>query len=409
MNASKAASAGPFTPADSPKSSRSLEAASGEAPESGCEDSLQDPTFFARNSSALVGVFLVPINILLVFAPIGIISTYLECSSLVLFFANFIAIIPLAQVLGDATEALAAHTGQIIGGLLNATFGNAVEMIMCIQAIKRGLIQVVQGNLMGSILSNLLLVLGMALWAAGINNKEAKFNSAGAQANMSCQILASISIALPTMYSTVEGAKDILTISRICAFNLVLVYGLFLFFQLKTHSHLFQDEGDGAEEEEEEQSQMSASVACALLACTTLVISACSEGLVDSIEDVSVEYGLPKAFIGLILLPIIGNACEHSTAVTCAYKGMMDLALGVAVGSSTQIALFVVPVAVLFGWAYDQPMDLNFRGFDSIAMMLSVFLCSQVLQHGHANWLHGAMLMATYVLIAIVAWFIPED
>lgn len=259
---------------------------------------------------------------------------------------------------------------------------------------------------MGSILSNLLLVLGMALFAAGLTKKEAGFNAAGAAANMSCQILASISIALPTMYSTVEGAEDVLSISRVCAFNLVVVYGLFLFFQLHTHAHLFEDEGG---EEEEGEPEMAASVATVLLATTTVIVAACSEGLIDSIESVSLHWGLPKAFIGLILLPIIGNACEHATAVTCAYKGMMDLALGVAVGSSTQIALFVVPVAVLFGWYYDQPMNLNFRGFDAIAMMLSVFLCSQVLQHGHANWLHGAMLMATYVLIAIVSWFIPEN
>jgi len=178
----------------------------------------------------------------------------------------------------------------------------------------------------------------MSIFAAGIRRQEAEFNPAGAAANMSCQILASISIALPTMYSSIQDAafEDILTLSRICAIFLSLCYFMFLFFQLKTHAHLFIDEGG----DEEEENDMSASIATILLAACTLVVAACSECLVDSIEDVSENYGLPKAFIGVILLPIVGNAAEHSTAVTCAWKGMMDLALGVAVGSSTQIALF---------------------------------------------------------------------
>jgi len=365
-----------------------------------------DNSFIAKNLRGCGAVFCAPLSLLLIFVPLGVASKYMGWNSAAVFGLNFMAIVPLASVLGAATENLAAHTGQLVGGLLNATFGNAVEMIMCIQAIKGGLIRVVQGNLLGSILSNLLLVLGMAIFAAGLKTKEANFNPAGAAANMSCQILASISIALPTMYSGVEGAEfaDVLLLSRICACFLAFTYFMFLFFQLKTHAHLFMDEGGG----EEEESDMSASVAVALLAASTLVVAACSECLVDSIEDVSENFGLPKAFIGVILLPIVGNAAEHSTAVTCAYKGMMDLALGVAVGSSTQIALFVVPVAVLFGWFYDKPMTLNFRQFDSSCMMLAVFLCSQVLQHGNANWLHGAMLMSTYLLIAIISWFIPE-
>lgn len=375
-------------------------------PSTGPDENKDDDGFVQKNLRGCAGVFVTPLNILLIFVPVGMYAQYAKWSSALVFGTNFIAIIPLASILGAATENLAVHTGQLIGGLLNATFGNAVEMIMCIQAIKGGLIRVVQGNLLGSILSNLLLVLGMSIFAAGVKKQEATFNVKGAAANMSCQILASISIALPTMYSTVENTEfvDILQLSRICALFLAWTYFMFLFFQLKTHAHLFVDEGG----EEEEENDMSASVSVALLASSTLVVAACSECLVDSIEDVSENYGLPKAFIGVILLPIVGNACEHSTAVTAAYKGMMDLALGVAVGSSTQIALFVVPVAVIFGWVYDQPMTLNFRQFDSCCMMLAVFLTSQVLQHGNANWLHGVMLMTTYLLIAIISWFIPE-
>lgn len=139
-----------------------------------------------------------------------------------------------------------------------------------------------------------------------------------------------------------------------------------------------------------------------------VTVKSCSENLVDSIEGVSTKFGLPKAFIGVILLPIVGNAAEHATAVTSAYRGKLDLAIGVSVGSSTQIALFVVPVAVLSGWYFGTPMSLNFRLFDMACQMLSVFLVSQVTQHGNTNWLHGAMLVTTYVLIAIMTWFIPE-
>merc|ERR1719464_1761438 len=166
---------------------------------------------------------------------------------------------------------------------------------------------------------------------------------------------------------------------------------------------------EGGEEDEEPEPELSVWSSVVLLFFVTLVVAACSECLVDSIEDVSENFGLPKAFIGVILLPIVGNAAEHATAVTCAMKGMMDLALGVAVGSSTQIALFVVPCAVLWGWAFDEDMTLSFRSFDTACQMLSVFLVSQVLQHGNTNWLHGLMLMVTYFLIAVITWFIPEE
>jgi len=359
-------------------------------------------------------------NILLVFVPIGILAKYLEWNSAIIFFSNFLAIMPLASILGSATEALSNHTGQMIGGLLNATFGNAVEMIMCVQAVRAGLIRVVQGNLLGSILSNLLLVLGMAVFAAGIRKHSQVFNAQGAAANMTCQVVASISICLPTLFRGVANAEseDVLLLSRICSVFLAVVYFLFLVFQLRTHSDLFVDENEGelggedggaSREGTEPEPELSMVSSTLLLALVTLVVAACSECLVDSIEDVSENYGLPKAFIGVILLPIVGNAAEHATAVTCAMKGMMDLALGVAVGSSTQIALFVVPCSVLWGWAFNKEMTLNFRTFDTACQMLSVFLVSQVLQHGNTNWLHGIMLMTTYFLIAVMTWFIPEN
>lgn len=363
--------------------------------------------------AALANMLCAKMNVLLVFVPLGLLAKPMGWNGAIIFSCNFLAIVPLASLLGGATEALATHTGQMIGGLLNATFGNAVEMIMCMQAVNAGLIRVVQGNLLGSILSNLLLVLGMSIFCAGFNFHECKFNAQGASANMICQVVASISICLPTMFESIQGAssEEILLLSRICALFLCVTYFMFLFFQLKTHSDLFLDEGGGGNFEKvaEPEPELSMSSAILILSFVTVVVAACSEALVDSIEDVSENFGLPKAFIGVILLPIVGNAAEHATSVTSAAKGMMDLSLGVAVGSSTQIALFVVPCSVIFGWVVDSPMTLSFRSFDTTCQLLSVLLASQVLSHGQVNWLHGVMLFVTYVLIATVTWFIPED
>lgn len=314
------------------------------------------------------------------------------------------AIVPLAGVLGGSTEALSMHTGQMVGGLLNATFGNAVEMIVTINAIKAGLVSVVQDSLIGSILSNLLLVLGMAFIASGLVSKESSFNVTGAAANITCLVLASLALTLPTCFSFVPGTTegDEVSLSRICAVVLAFVYIMFLVFQLRTHAELFI-----GEEEEEEEADMAAGVAVLMLFFCTCCVAYCSEFLVDSIEGVSEEYGLPKAFIGTILLPIVGNAAEHTTAVSAAYKGKMDLSLGVAVGSSTQIALFVVPFSVIVGWCYDVPMTLDFKIFETTVFLLSTFIASSVLGDGHANWFEGIMLCASYVIVAVITWFIP--
>lgn len=341
------------------------------------------------------------------FVPLGLWCQHAGMNSGIVFLVNFCAIVPMASILGQATEALAFHMGQLVGGLLTATFGNAVEMIMCFQAVKLGLIDVVQGNLLGSILSNLLLVLGMAIFASGMVRKAQEFNAQGAAANMTCQLVASISVCLPTCFASIseQATDDVLQISRICSLFLIIVYGMFLVFMLHSHADLFaEDQGEQGDGDE-----LSPMMSTLLLFLCTLVVFFCSECLVDSIDEVSEKYGLSKAFIGVILLPIVGNAAEHSTAVTSAYKGMMDLALGVAVGSSTQISLFVVPCAVVAGYFYNQPMNLNFTVFDTTCQMLTVFLVSQVLQHGSTNWLHGAMLMAVYCTIAVMTLFITTS
>lgn len=356
-----------------------------------------------RECAGIMAILCTWLNLLLVFVPIGIWSHLHHWSCAARFSTNFVAIVPLAAILGAATEALAAHTGQMIGGLLNATFGNAVEMIVTVNAIKSGLVGVVQGSLLGSILSNMLLVLGMAFFAAGMVTKQSRFSAAGASANMTCLTLGSIVLALPTIFNTMDGVdnEDVLKVSRISSGIIAFVYVLFLIFQLGTHAHLF------GENEEEEEPTISACSSVMLLLAATLLVAVNSEFLVDSIEAVSEEYGLPEAFIGVILLPIVGNAAEHATAVTVAAKGKMDLALGVAIGSSTQIALLVVPFSVMVGWAADVPMSLDFRLFDTSVMVLSVIITASAVQDGQSNWLEGAILIAIYILIAMICWFMP--
>lgn len=387
-----------------------------------------------KDKDALKSALCQGINVLLVFAPVGILSTHLEWSSLAVFCTNFLGVIPLAGLLGFATESLSEHTGEMIGGLINASFGNAVEMIVSVDAIKRGLVSVVQASLVGSVLSNLLLVLGMAFFAAGLKRKEDAFMEQAANANSSMLLVAAIGVTLPTLFSsTLEKGSDesttkVLAVSRICSIILGCVYFLFLLFQLKTHRHHFSTvdtvengslEAEPSknnpakleaerEEEEEENIFLSPYSSVALLVFSTYLISELSERLVGSIENVSEEYGMPKSFIGLVLLPIVGNAAEHMTAVVSAMKGKMDLAIGVAVGSSTQVALLIVPFSVVVGWAYRQPMTLDFGTFGCGILLSSVFLVSHVVQDGQANWLEGLMLVACYTMISVICWYMPN-
>jgi len=330
----------------------------------------------------------------------------LGCNSAIVFVTNFLGIIPLGGILSSATEAISVHTGQVLGGLINATLGNVVEMIMCIQAVRAGLIRVVQGNLIGSVLSNLLLVLGMSITASGAVRNEQKFNTKGAAANMTCLMVAAISVCLPTVFKLYNASseEEVIAVSRICSVFLLAAYFMYLTFIV---SNAWKDEASSTDESGERG--LSLFFSLVLLFSCTLCVFVCCQTLVGSIEDVSHTYGLPKAFIGVILLPIVGNAVEHATAVQCGHKGMMDLALGVAVGSSTQISLFVVPVACLYGWFVDQPMNLAFRYFDMLCMMLSVFLVSQILGHGSVVWLLGALLMCVYLIIATLCFYIRDS
>ncbi|KAK4219956.1 hypothetical protein QBC37DRAFT_74859 [Rhypophila decipiens] len=351
------------------------------------------------------------INLLLVFVPLGIIAGQQEWGATWVFTLNFFAIIPLAAVLSFATEEIANRLGDTLGGLVNATFGNAVELIVSVVALRAGEIEVVQASMLGSILSNLLLVLGMCFLLGGIFNMrdanglgtEQEFASGTAQTTCSLMTLSAASMIIPAaLYNILDTAQDdekknsILILSRGTAVILLLLYCLYLYFALYTHKQLFEPEAQtntGLDEDEEEHVPIlgpwSAGV---VLVAVTLIISVCADHMVASIDDLVATGKISKSFIGLILIPIVGNAAEHVTACVVAVKNKMDLAMGVAIGSSIQIALLVTPALVMLGWATGQPMTLHFETFQTIAFALSVMVVTYTVQDGKSNYLEGAMV-----------------
>jgi Ca2+:H+ antiporter len=360
-----------------------------------------------------------PLSLLLLLWPLGCASHYLEWGLPVCFWMNFAAMIPLAKILGDATEELAAGLkNDTVGGLLNATFGNAVEMILTVQTLRAGHCDVVKGTLLGSVLSNLLLVLGMSFFLGGLKAKtifgaEQEFSKEAALTNMTMLLLATTAFALPTVFFVdIEDAlgKDqgglVLEISRWCSIYILLAYVAFLIFQLYTHIDVFAGQGG---DDEEEEAHLTPTFACGLLFVTTCFVAASSEWLVASIDGLVDEWRISKAFIGIILLPIVGNACEHAGAVRMAIANKVDITIGIAVGSSTQIALFVVPCSVLIGWVIDEPMDLNFGSLYTTVMVFAVLIAFSIITDGASNWLEGFMLMVAYMIVATLFWFCPDE
>ncbi|CAI7605049.1 unnamed protein product [Penicillium bialowiezense] len=388
------------------------------------------------------------INILLVAAPVGIALYAVEANPIAVFVVNFIAIIPLAAMLSFATEEIALRTGETIGGLLNASFGNAVELIVAIIALVKHKTLIVQTSLIGSMLSNLLLVMGMCFFFGGIDRMEQHFNVTVAQTAASMLALAVSSLIIPTAYhrwsdtSTSDGTA---ALSRGTSVLLLIVYACYLFFQLKSHADMYNrpspkverrrarvNEGDASRgiaqigkmtatplvgqsadhmqmedvEEEQEQPQLSILTAMLTLIISTAFVAACAEFMVDSIDALTATGNIGETFVGLILLPIVGNAAEHATAVTVACKDKMDLAIGVAVGSSMQIALLVLPLIIVLGWIIGvDDMTLNFDGFQVIVLFMSVLLVNYLIGDGKSHWLEGVLLMMMYLIIAIAAWF----
>ncbi len=347
--------------------------------------------------------------ILLVFIPISIAAHVLEWDPLITFLSAALAIIPLAAWMGNATEEIAVVAGSTLGGLLNATFGNATELIIALIALNAGLVEVVKASITGSIIGNLLLVLGLSMLLGGIRYKEQTFSSVFARLNASAMNLAVVAVLLPTAVNyTSEGIEEIVMqrLSAAVAIILIVVYALTLLFSMKTHSYLC-DVGEAEIEDNTSSESPNVWLWSGVLLASTLLVAVESELLVGSLEAATESLGLTALFTGVIVIPIIGNAAEHATAVTVAMKNKMDLSLTVAVGSSLQIALFVAPVLVLFGWLTGKPMDLDFNPFELVAVAVAVLVTNSVSSDGRSDWLEGVLLLATYAVLGCAFYFHP--
>ncbi|KAG9404366.1 hypothetical protein AC1031_004574 [Aphanomyces cochlioides] len=353
----------------------------------------------------LVGSY---VNLLLVFTPFAIWSYYAKWGDIPVFVFNFLTMMPLASILGDATEALAYHTGDMIGGLVNATFGNAVEVIIAIFALKSGEVALVQSSLIGSMLSNMLLVLGSCFIAGHVGGAQvSEFSAEGASVNMSLLFVSSFAMLVPSYYHYSQGTPSaetnaaVLGLSHISALFLILMYLLLMLYQLVTHRP-----AEVEKDEDEEEPELSFYGSLFVLLLMTVLVSIFSEFLVSSVDGFTESANIPKPFVGIVLLPIVGNAVEHITAIKVALKNNMELALGVAVGSATQISLFVVPVCVVAGWLLDQPMSLAFNAFEAITYVVASVVVYVVVADGKSNWLEGAMLIVLYCLVGVALLYI---
>jgi Ca2+:H+ antiporter len=348
--------------------------------------------------------------VLLLFVPVSLAAHFLEWGELVVFITAGLAILPLAAWMGTATEEIAVVAGPTLGGLLNATFGNATELIIALIALRAGLVDVVKASITGSIIGNLLLVMGLSMLLGGLRYKEQKFQPIVARVNAASMNLAVIAILLPTAMAVTSqgiGEQTIQNLSLAVAVVLIIVYALTLLFSMKTHAYLYEVGVVETELAQTTHEKPNLWLWTAVLLVCTLCVAFESELLVDSLEVATSQLGLTALFTGVILVPIIGNAAEHATAVTVAMKDKMDLSVSVAVGSSMQIALFVAPVLVIAGRIFGQPMDLDFNPFELVAVTVSVLIANSISSDGKSNWLEGTLLLAAYTVLGLAFYFHP--
>jgi len=335
-----------------------------------------------------------------------------EKNPVALFVCSALGIIPVAGWIGRATEELAARVGQSLGGLLNATFGNAAELIIGGIALSKGLINVVKASITGSIIGNVLLVLGLSILFGGTKYKEQRFNRTAARTFVISLSLAAIGLIIPTVFHLAAdrspgGWSPMVEqkLSLAIAVVLFLTYFCMLGFSLRTHKYFFQ----GAQKHAEEaQRRWSRSVAIVVLLVSTAVVAVLSDFLVGTIEHVRDSVGLSEVFVGVIVVAIVGNAAEHSTAILVAMKDKMDLSIGIAIGSSLQIALFVAPVLVFLSRVFGQPMDLEFTMPEVVAVVASVYILFQISGDGETNWIEGVQLLSVYFILGILFFYLPE-
>lgn len=357
-------------------------------------------------------------NWLLIFVPVVLaLEHFAPEKSLWIFVTAALAIIPLAGWLGRATEQVAERAGEGIGGLLNATFGNAAELIIGLAALRAGYYDVVKASIAGSIIGNILLVLGVSMLCGGIGRAQQTYGAAAARSQATMLTLAVVALILPAAYrlsATATQAPDLATISVWISIVLIIVYAANLLFALVTNRELFS--GTRAEDERRGDSPPESSVklwsvqnAVLVLAAVTVAIAWMSEILVGAIDPAAERLGLNQTFVGVFVVAVLGNAAEHATAIVAARKDRMDLALSIAIGSSVQIAMFVAPLLVLLShFLGPAPMDLAFSGGLVLSVTLAVWITGQVAGDGRSDWLRGVQLLAVYLILAIVYLYVPQ-
>jgi len=427
------------------------------------DDELSEPTDLSSEvkekkgggtCAALRIMFCRWIAFMLIFSPISFVAAYIatttgggdinkgSVSPMFTFCFNFLAVIPLAWVISESTEHLEKKVGPMLGTLLNATFGNVVELILSVTAIAQGKVKLVQSALLGAMLMNCSGVLGLCFLVAGINFHRKKFNQFQATYNLSMLAVAALAMSAPTglaVFDDFSSVEERLTLSRWVAFCLLAMYVQWVAFNLCTHATLFdkkakenryfwaktgpqgdqistdkcykevgsESDKDGDDDEDDEP-EIFWGVCVLMLFVSTVLVSFHCDWLVESIDPVCDTFKIKKAFIATVLLPMVGNFSEVIAAVSIACKGKLDLAMGVAIGSATQIALCVIPVAVFIAWGYDQPLDLDFEIYQVKLLVILILVATLVVLDGEANWLKGSLMLTAYVIIATSFWFIHD-
>ncbi|MDO4622676.1 MAG: calcium/proton exchanger [Eubacteriales bacterium] len=340
---------------------------------------------------------------LLIFIPITLIGHFMHLGGTLMFLFSALSIVGLAAVMGKATEDAAHYLGERVGGFLNATFGNSAELLINIFALKSGLIDVVKASLVGSVIGNILLVLGLSMLCGGLKHKEQRFNIKAVEADSSMLFFALIGISIPAAFfhTMTDSSIKAEELSLVIAGAMFILYILQILFTFVTHKSQFESE---SEETETEAPSWSLRKALIILIGVTVLLAFISELFIGSVEGMTETLGLSQAFVGLILIPVIGNAAEHSTAVVMAVKNKMNAAIEVSVGSTLQGVLFVMPLLVFISCIWT-PMNLIFTPFELMALICSALITNRVIEDGYSNWFEGAQLLGIYLIIAI-AFFI---
>jgi Ca2+:H+ antiporter len=355
-----------------------------------------------------------------VFVPIALSLWVLKAPAVWQFVFALLALLPLATTMGEATEHLAERAGPGIGGLLNATFGNAAELIIALALLFEGKDTVVKASITGSILGNILLVLGASLFAGGLKHASQRFNKTAAGIGATMMVLAAMGMLIPALFHSLPEVRSLGTdgalnlehkLSLAVSVALMATYVLSLVFSLKTHKDLYNPRDEVAHDgisPSEKPGVWGIRRSLLVLVIATAFVGLCSEILAKSIEEAGQQWGLTEVFLGVVVVAIVGNAAEHSSAVMVALKNKMDLAVGIALGSALQVALFVAPLLVFASYLRPHPMDLLFTTMEIVAVILGVLIARMVAEDGESNWLEGAMLLMVYILMAMAFYFLPE-